>query len=261
MEGSLTGFTLQEIFELLAAKKKSGILTIESPACGRGSVGLKQGRLCLADMPGIQAGERGADPDWVKDNIEDALQDILEWPESVYDFQAGEEVVKDSTGPTLDVGGVLADIAKRQAEWDKLRTEIPSLQARVELIAGVETESVSLTKDEWSLVALIGKHTTAQELQKQLNVSPLVICRSLFSMSKKGLIRCLGEVVEAEADPEEKERPAEAKAIGKKYIRKSLLADEEAENMVPAEWASYYELLDSRDVMARSKSLWRAVEH
>ena len=38
MEGSLTGFSIQDIFELLAMKKKTGVLCIDSPSEGQGRV-------------------------------------------------------------------------------------------------------------------------------------------------------------------------------------------------------------------------------
>ncbi|MDP1808007.1 MAG: DUF4388 domain-containing protein [Actinomycetota bacterium] len=261
MEGSLTGFTMEEIFEMLATKKKSGILTVESPDQGEGSIWLSRGQLSWAETSAVAVDVDGdMTPGWIKESIENALLEILNWPDGVYRFEAGPGEKKDS-GVLLEVGVVLADVVKRQAEWDEIKTEIPSLKARVELITRVDSETINLTRDQWALISLIGKGVTVDNLQRQLKVSPLAICRALFSMSKNGLIRCLGEVAEIETGPQALKIDTANKSENKKYIRKSLLVDDEAENLVPAEWASYYQLLDSRKVLATSCRSGRAAEH
>ncbi len=257
MEGSLSGFSLQEVLEMLAAKEKTGALAIEA-AAGQGRIWLKNGRFSLAETATIKpAAGKSADAQEVKEATEEAIYDIINWGEGAYAFNAGEEAETDDP-VLLDVGAVLAGAAKRQQEWAKIRKEIPSSKARVELIAAIEGEEVTLTKGEWAVIGCVGDSATVEEIGEELKLSPLAVSRTLFNMSQKGLIRCLGEV--SETAPAAGKRARAAAAQHKKYIRRSLLADEEAEGLVPAEWASYYQLLDSRKVAARSAVAGRA-EH
>lgn len=229
MNGSLTGFSLQEVLEMLAVKKKTGVLTVDAPAAGQGRIGLNGGQFCLAEASTISNG-----------SVEDALFEIVNWSGGAYSFEAGEAV--EAEGDLLvEVESALAEVAKRQAEWEEIRQEIPSIQAKVELIVEVDMETIALTQREWMMAALIGRSATIEDLQKELKLSPLAACRDLSEMSKKGLIRCLGEVVET---------APEIKVSNKKYIRRSLQADAELEGQVPAEWASYYQLLDARQAAA-----------
>jgi len=231
----------------LAVKKKTGVLTVKAPPAGKGLIGLNAGRFCLA-----QASTIG------HESLEDALVEILSWSDGAYSFEAGEEVEADGD-LLIDVATVLADVAKQQAEWEEIKKEIPSLKAKVELIVEIGADAVELTGREWMMVALIGRSATIEELQKELKLSPLAACRDLLGMSRKGLIRCLGEVTESE--PPAPVIEPEVKVLSKKYIRRSLHADEEVEGAVPAEWASYYQLLDARQEAANGRPAARVGGH
>ena len=262
MEGSLTGFSIQDIFELLAMKKKTGVLCIDSPSEGQGRVWLREGRFSGAESTAIPGGGEGADPDGshLRENLEETILAVLGWADGTYYFNAGEQADQED-GLALDVSMVLADVAKRRAEWEEIKKEIPSLRAKVELISRVEADAVTLTKNEWTIISLIGRCATVEEVQQESGQNALALCRTLLSMSKKGLIRCLGEVVESRPARGGARQETQSKSQTKKYIRRSLLADIEAEDSVPAEWASYYQLLDSRKVAAQPKRAGKAAEN
>ena len=242
MEGSLTGFSLKEIFQMLGATGKTGILEVTG---GRD----KDGRACFRDglLYWAQAETREDDSDdrgRLKEQIEDSIFEIFEWQTDAYQFNAGETI--DKGGETgLKVETVLVEVDKRRAEWAEIRTEIPSMRAKIGIISKVEA-SVTLTREQWEIIASIGQSTTVEDLRAQLKRGPLSVCRTLYEMSKAGLIRCLGEIEAVDHGTKKIKSVTKNETDTKKYIRRSLVADHEAAEAVPAEWASYYQMLDSR---------------
>lgn len=256
MEGSLTGFSLKEVFEMLGATKKTGVLEVTGVHDEDGRACFRDGLLYWAQAQAGEDDSRGP----LKERIEDSVFEIFEWESDTYRFNAGETI--DKGGKTeLKVEAVLADLSKRHAEWVEIRKEIPSMRAKIGMIAKVETEAVTLTSEQWEVVASIGQSTTVEELRAQLKCSPLTVCRTLCEMSKAGLIRCLGEIEEAEPITG-KVRSASKKDVGsKKYIRRSLVTDQEAADAVPAEWSSYYQMLDSRKESVEAGGAVAAKKH
>ncbi len=241
MEGSLTGFSLREIFEMLGATQKTGILEVTGVHDEDGQACFRDGLLYWAQAETGQDDGRGR----LKERIEDSVFEIFEWESDTYKFNAGKTV--DKGGKTgLKVGMVLADVAKCRAEWSEIRKEIPSMRAKVGMISKMETESVTFSREQWEVVASIGQSMTVEDLRAQLKCSPLTVCRILYELSKDGLIRCLGEIEEADPGTGKVKLATKKGAGGKKYIRRSLVVDDETAEAVPAEWSSYYQMLDSR---------------
>jgi hypothetical protein len=261
MEGSLTGFSLKEIFEILAVTKKTGILEVSEELGAQGKVYFKDGQLYWAETTTIDGPlpEGDSTQSQLKDRIADVLLEIFDWGTSLYRFSINL-TTDNSDGASFAVGGLLAEVIQRQAEWAEIRTEIPSMRARVELISRLAAESVNLTRSQWRIVSLIGKNASVEDLREDLKVSPLAVCRCLYDMSKTGLIRCLGEVIEDEPSPPEETVAPETASLSKKYIRKSLVS-EEAENAMPVEWESYYQLLDGQRLEAKSERVGKLAEH
>src|SRR3972149_434400 len=138
MEGSLSGFSLQEVLEMLAAKEKTGALTIDAAPAGQGRIWLKNGRFCLAETSTVNpVANKAAGGEDIQEATEQAFLEIISGGEGVYPFKAGKEADIADAG-LLDVGTVLAGAAKRQKEWDEIRKEIPSLKAKVELMTAIE---------------------------------------------------------------------------------------------------------------------------
>ncbi len=247
MEGSLTGFSLKEIFEMLGATHKTGILEVTGVHDEDGRACFRDGLLYWAQTETREDNSRGR----LEERIEDSVFEIFEWESDTYRFNAGETV--DNGGKTgLKVETVLADVAKYRTEWAEIRKEIPSMRAKIGMISKVETESVTLTCEQWEVVASIGQSMTVEDLRAQLKRSPLSVCRTLYKLSKGGLIRCLGEIEEADPGSVKVKLATKKEAGGKKYIRRSLVAHDETAEAVPAEWSSYYQLLDSRKEMIKA---------
>lgn len=257
MEGMLTGFTLQEIFTMMAATKKTGVLEVMGSDANEGCVFFNEGNLTWAQTE-IDGAEDDEDPESrgpAEDLVEDAVMRIFEWHNEAYRFVVGETT--DKGGKTsLAVVGALSSVSKRLAEWAEIRTEVPSMKARVDLINKLGSENVTLTAAEWAIVTMVGQTASVEELRQGLKTSQISLCRTLYNMSKKGMLRCLGEIEDADSASAKG-----AKKGSKKYIRKSLLTQDDLEDGVPAEWASYYKRLDSRHAALEATTGAAAVEN
>ncbi len=262
MEGTLTGFSLSEIIEMLAHNKKTGVLSIDSSSEGSGRVWFSEGQVRSAETPAFESREKGDKKNGgqTEDSLKDAMLEITEWEKSVYSFEACEVSVSDGDS-LFEVGKILNEVARRHDEWELIKAEIPSRGAKVELISEMKEASASLSRDQWKLVARVGKNTTVDSLRQELEISRFQVGRILFNLSKAGLVRCLGEAADVDPSPTRANTQHKVEAIDKKYIRKSIMEDDEAKQLIPSEWASYYQLLDSRNISARNSGTRRIVSN
>ena len=247
MNKRLTGFSLIEVIEMLAMKEKTGILTIESPEFGRGRIWMKDGQLGLAEgtvVKGLLDEKKSREE--IADGIKNVLLELDGWDECSFGFHS-QEIKKAESIALFDTSKIISELDKYAEEWKRIRAEIPSLKATVELISDPEKESVVLTKAQWALVAETRKNTTIEEYIARLSLNPFQVCRMLFELSQAGLVRCLGEVIETNPDLTTVKAKPKIAAMKKKYIRKTFAEHDEENKLVPAEWASYYQLLDSRN--------------
>ncbi len=262
MEGTLTGFSLSEVIEMLSHKKKTGVLSIDSSSEGSGRIWFSEGQVHSAETPAFESRETGDKKNrgQTEDILKDAMLEITEWEESVYSFEVGEVSVSDSDH-LFEVDKMLDEVARRSDEWERIKAEIPSQAVKVELISEMKEDSISLSREQWELVAMVGKSKTVDSLRQALEISRFQIGRILFSLSKAGLVRCLGELADANPSPIKANTRPKVEAINKKYIRKSIVEDDEAKELIPSEWVSYYQLLDSRNVSARSSGTRRSANN
>lgn len=262
MEGTLSGFSLGEIIEMLAKKKKTGVLSIDSESAGCGRIWLQKGQVHSVETPAFKNSKEGDEKErrQIEANLKDAMVEIMEWEKSAYCFEAADiDVGEDDS--LFEVDSLLAEVSKLRDEWQQVKAEIPSQGAKVDLISEMTETSVSLSREQWALVAAVGKTTTVDDLRKELNVSPFQIGRVLFGLSKAGLIRCLGKAVDLDAGPIKEEPRPKVEAIDKKYIRSSIEENDEANQLIPSEWASYYQLLDSRKMDVRNTRIRSVAKH
>ncbi|MCK4267431.1 MAG: DUF4388 domain-containing protein [Actinomycetia bacterium] len=261
MSKKLAGFSLREIVEMVTMKEKTGVLTVESSEFGRGRIWMKEGQISAAEglvVKGRQDGKKSRDE--IADEIKLALLEIQEWEESVFSFEA-QEITKAESNFLFDTNQVISDLDRFAEEWKRIRSEIPSLKATVELISDPEKDKIELTKAQWALVAETRKCTTVEDYVARLKLNPFQVCRMLFELSQAGLVRCLGEVIETNPDLTTVKTKPNIAAMKKKYIRKTLAEHDEENELVPAEWASYYQLLDSRNSSAKRAASGASQKH
>jgi hypothetical protein len=225
LEGSLREFTLQDIFQLLALTKKSGVLRV-TVSDREGRVSFREGSVAFAvsdtrrgqlgarivsaglisehqlrETLDREAGEdgtplpdalvaaglvdRGTMDQLVVDQIQDAVFTLMRQDDGAFVFDA--DATTPAEGVTLTTGDVVAECARRLDEWEELKDRIPAPHVRLALRASVEGP-VTLSAGEWHVVTLIDGTRTVSELIDLTGQGEFSTSRLLAELTGKGLV-------------------------------------------------------------------------
>lgn len=181
LQGNLSGFSLTEIFRMIAFSAKTGNLVIACDAA-QGRVHFRDGEVYFASTPEnrlplgvrlVDAGivtrdqletalnEQRTEPerrlgeilvgrgliardmlaDFVREQIQDALFEIFDWDDGTYYFEPAADTSED-IGIALSVDEIVIEAQRRRHEWDEIRKALPSMDCRVRL----STNAVALAE-------------------------------------------------------------------------------------------------------------------
>src|SRR5512134_511956 len=202
LEGSLDAFSLPDIFQLLSFTTKTGGLHLASDGSdgvvffasgqvtgasadssrqplarrlvGSGAVhddALRSAVDAVANGEGVGvvralmesgAVDAGLLRQAATDQAVDAIFDLLRWRTGDFAFVL-DEANPDDVGVTLAVEQVLADAEERRSSWDSVSQVIPSLQSLLAMPVVLSADP-SVTREEWSLLALVDGRRSVAEL-------------------------------------------------------------------------------------------------
>jgi hypothetical protein len=227
LEGSLDAFSLPDIFALLSMTKKTGGLHLRR-AGAHGVVWFTTGALtggasdvgrqafgrrvvgsglvadaALADAVdrslaedglGVvralqQAGavEEGALHDIGGEHVVDTVFDLLRWPEGDFAFVV-DEPNPDDVGISRQVDDVVAEARRRLDQWGKVATTLPSPQSVLSIVTSPAADPV-LTRDEWSLLALVDGRRSIAAIVALAGRGEFTVASSLADLVERGLLR------------------------------------------------------------------------
>jgi hypothetical protein len=236
LEGSLDAFSLPDMFQLLSFTKKTGGLHLahdgsdgvvfftsgqitgasadssRQPLARRlvGSGTLSDEALSAAvDVASKGEGvgivrallEHGAvDADLLRraatDQSVDAVFDLLRWRDGDFAFVM-DEGNPDDVGVTLSVESVIADTESRQATWDTVSQVVPSPRAVLSMPVVLPTDP-EVTREEWSLLALVDGRRSVTELVDLTGSGQYAVVSTLAALVQRGLLEVRPESGEAD---------------------------------------------------------------
>ncbi len=226
LEGSLDAFSLPDIFQLLSFTKKSGGLHLaqggsdgvvffaaglvtgasadssRQPLARRivGSGAVSDEALSAA-VEAVSAGEglgvvralleSGAvDADLLRqaaqDQSTDAIFDLLRWQEGDFAFVM-DETNPDDVGVTVAIDAVLAEAEARRATWESVSQVVPSPQV-VMVMPVVLTAEPAVSREEWSLLALVDGRRSVAELVDLTGSGQYAVVSTLAALVQRGLL-------------------------------------------------------------------------
>jgi len=226
LEGSLDAFSLPDIFQLLSFTKKSGGLHLahdradgvvffaagqvtgasadssRQPLARRivGS-GAVSDEALVAAVEAVAAGEgigvvralldAGAvDADLLRqaaqEQATDAIFDLLRWHDGDFAFVL-DEANPDEVGVEMSVETVLADAEARRATWESVSQVVPTPQA-VLVMPVVLAGEPAVSREEWSLLALVDGRRTVSELVDLTGSGQYAVVSTLASLVQRGLL-------------------------------------------------------------------------
>ncbi len=162
LEGTLETIALPDVLALLSVTAKTGELRIESRG-GVGSVWFDAGRLAGFDV--------GAHTTAV-----DSLFGLLRLDEGHFKFYTGTSPVH-AVEPQ-DVAPVLDEAESRLVQWAGIAAAVPSLLSRLSLQGSAEGP-VTLSADQWQLVAAIGGGQSVADVLKTRDLGEFEGCKAV----------------------------------------------------------------------------------
>ena len=236
LEGSLDAFSLPDIFQLLSFTKKSGGLHLASDGCD-GCVYFTGGQVTGASADGsrqplarrligagavnddalaaaVQAAtqnesmgvvkalleqgaiEAGLLRQAVTDQSVDAVFDLLRWQQGDFAFVV-EEINPDDVGVALSIESILADAESRRSSWESVSLIVPSPQALLSMPVVLPSDP-QISREEWSLLALVGGRRSVAELVDLTGSGPYAVVSTVAGLVARGLLEVRDEADSAD---------------------------------------------------------------
>ena len=268
LEGSLDAFSLPDVFQLLSFTKKSGGLHLAHDGAD-GVVFFAGGQIsgasadssrqplarrlvgsgtltdeALADAVQVALSGEGAgvvralldqgavDPELLRvaagDQSVDAVFDLLRWQNGDFAFVMDEANPGD-VGVSMSVEAVLADAEARRASWDSVSQVVPSPQAVLAMPVVLPADP-QVSREEWSLLALVDGRRTVTELVDLTGSGQYAVVSTLAALVTRGLL-----AVRADAGAEDSADSDDHVTVVLR--RQRLLAPLEGEPFVPVQEA------------------------
>ena len=230
LEGSLDAFGLPDIFQLLSFTKKTGGLRLRQ-ADVAGVVYFNSGQVTgataditrqslarrligsgvvtdddleaallrsAADGTGVTkalVGSGSIDAEVVSnaalEQTFDAVFDLLRWPEGDFSF-AVDDANPDDVGVVIPAERLVAEASQRREAFEAASAVIPSPDSLLAMPVTVP-DQLQLTRDDWSLLALVDGRRRANELIELTGRGSVAVLSALADLVQRGLLEVTSE--------------------------------------------------------------------
>lgn len=138
----------------------------------------------------------------LREQIADALFDLLRWDEGELRFESDTPCAEADLGLSVPVDTVLADGEKRLETWRIIREKIPTGDTRFAMASepGEKPADIHLKPREWMLLCFLHDGRTVDELVEQTGYNDFETTKTLYGMYAEGLIVKVGPAGEILAD-------------------------------------------------------------
>jgi hypothetical protein len=182
--GTVDTLPLTDLFEVLAAAGKTGALHVRSEL-GLGIVYFAGGKVCAGEA-GHRSGPVEGRPDLVA-RLFDVCFELFRFEEASFEFDLEGRPTWAAT-EAVEVPEILAETARRMAEWAEIQLTVPTLEARPRLIPDGPEDGVILDSAQWRVVAAIDGRRRINALIRVLDSSDFEVCGRLAGLVEAGLV-------------------------------------------------------------------------
>ncbi|HVM19222.1 MAG TPA: DUF4388 domain-containing protein [Egibacteraceae bacterium] len=228
LQGTLSDFSLPDVFSLLALTKKSGALTITADGTD-GRVFFRDGLICLAlsdakrvplgarlvsaglvDAGQVRAAVQEHTGDsvavtealmtlgkveervlgvYLREQIIDAVFELMRLDDGKFQFDAAAKAPQRGVG--LSVVEVVGEATRRLEEWQAIHRRIASSSAVLAMVpsAAGGREGVSLTAEQWEMLSLIDGRRTVSDVVELTGRGEFATCRVIGDLVTAGLVQ------------------------------------------------------------------------
>jgi hypothetical protein len=162
---------LTDALTLLCTQKRTGRLVISEQE-REGEVFITDGKITHAQCEqcvGLQA-----------------LLFILAWEKGMYNFTPKQTI--EQTTIEMETAEVLALLAQRMQEWNRINNEHPLNLNAVLCLLPEARGMIRLKKEEWDIVARIDGRKSLREIANELYMAPLDLVKAIQRFREAGLI-------------------------------------------------------------------------
>jgi hypothetical protein len=203
LQGSIGDLALPDVLQLLDLGRKTGVLVVRRADDGtEGALVLVEGRVSGAAVrePGA-AESRGALVSRALRHAaavtEAAVYEVLSWRDGTFAFaplDAAATPAAREAGRGISVDALLMESARRDDEWARLAPRIPHLGLVPTLadLAGAGDAPLSLTPEQWTVLAGVDGERDLRGVAGALSADPLAVARSVDALVAAGVL-ALGE--------------------------------------------------------------------
>ncbi|HEX9766981.1 MAG TPA: DUF4388 domain-containing protein [Nitriliruptorales bacterium] len=148
--------------------------------------GLKLGQI-LVDRGALDESQLET---FVREQIQDAVFDLMRWSDGAFAFEAGDGMEEQSIKLAVSVENLIMEGSRRLEEWDAVRKKIPSMKAIVAMapLPGDTGVEVSLKPEEWRLLTLVDGRRTVRDLVEVFGQGEFATCKVLYGLVGAGLL-------------------------------------------------------------------------
>jgi len=131
---------------------------------------------------------------WMREQISDALFDMLRWNEGDVRFDADERNEPGDIGIGIAPELALESATKRLEAWNKILEKIPSMDTYFAIAPtpGMRSDEIHLKPREWMMLCYLHNGRSVQELVGLTGYSDFEAARVLYGMYTAGLVEKVG---------------------------------------------------------------------
>lgn len=182
LQGDLHSFALADVLRLLAGTTKTGRLDVAGDA-GNGEVWFDHGDLVGGEVTTSPHASRSAD----------VVFEMLRFENGTFRFDEGE--VPPDTVERSDVDDAIAAAEDLVVRWADVESVVPSVHTWLTLAEQVDADTITVSGDQWRLLAAVAAGTTPRRLGDRFEMTDLEGCTLVKELVELGLVE-VGETVE-----------------------------------------------------------------
>jgi hypothetical protein len=190
LEGKFGNCQVDEVLQTIAQGKGTGRLNLAGTSIFGGRV---QATFYIEDSRIVHI-EVGAGTAY------SSLVDLFSLREGDFSFASGETAkTRDQSVPIADI---VLQVTAALDEWNSMRQRLGSLDAVYALRADGATKDLTLTKEQWQVMASLDGKTSMREIARKTGKGSVVVSKALYGFMEAGL----AAEVEVPALPQDTER-------------------------------------------------------
>ncbi len=177
LQGTIDAFPLTDVLQLLSSSTRSGRLMLDGDR-GHADLWLDEGSVV------------GGDTATPSDSAAQLVFEMLRFTDGAFVFDgpiAPDAVPSHSVVPTT-LDDCLVEAASLLEEWSRIEAVLPSRRHAIRLAAELPESSITVSADEWRLLAMLGEESTAARLAERLGSGEFDTSALIVAMVERSML-------------------------------------------------------------------------